>query len=104
LAHCATHQGPMFMPGTGALQRDCSEETAREIDEEVKRILDLAYVEAKDILLAHREYLETVTAELLKRETLDSQVFNQLLGRDPNTPVGDPTLPVVEQVQEVINA
>ena len=32
----------------GFLQRDCSEQTAREIDEEVKRLLDSAYVEAKE--------------------------------------------------------
>ena len=104
LVHCATHQGPMFMQGGSSLQRDCSEDTAREIDEEVKRILDLAYVEARDILLGHRDDLERVTAELLKRETLDSQAFNELLGRDPNTPVGDPDIPMAEQVQEVVSA
>ncbi|MGZ5568286.1 MAG: cell division protein FtsH, partial [Limisphaerales bacterium] len=104
LAHCATHQGPIYMQGGVGLQRDCSEQTAREVDEEVKRILDLAYVEAKDILLAHREYLDIVSAELLKRETLDAQAFNELLGRDPNTPVGDPNLPMAEQVQEIVSA
>ncbi len=102
LAHCATHPGPVFMQGNASLQRDCSEQTAREIDEEVKRILDLAYVEAREILLAHQSQLATVTAELLKHETLDSHAFNELIGRDPNTPVGDPDVPTTEQVQEPV--
>ena len=75
----------MFWPGAdGTLQRDCSERTAEAIDEEVKRILDHAYEEAKAILQEHREQLESVTRELLKSETLDAQAFNRLLGRAPD--------------------
>ena len=73
----------MFMPGAnGAFNRDCSEQTAREVDEEVKRLLDDVYAEAVDILRAHRGHLERVTAELLKRETLDAQAFNQILAAE----------------------
>ena len=52
------------------MQRDCSEETAREIDEEVKGILDEAYAKAKEVLSAHRDQLERIAAELLKKEAL----------------------------------
>lgn len=92
LAHCAQRQGPMFMPAAngGGFQRDCSEQTAREIDEEVKAILDRAYSEAKEILHAHRDQLETITLELLKRETLDAETFNRLLGREPEPVVPGP--------------
>ncbi len=70
-----------LMPGQeGLLQRDCSEETARKIDEEVKKILDRAYKEAIEILEAHRDQLETVVAELLKSETLDAKAFYKLIG------------------------
>ena len=73
----------MFMPGAnGAFHRDCSEQTAREIDEEVKRLLDCAYSEAKEILRQHRDQLERVTMALLQRETLDAQAFNELLAGD----------------------
>jgi cell division protease FtsH len=80
LANCA-QRPPVFLDGQDfQLQRDCSEHTAREIDEEVKKILDRAYVEAKEILTTHRQNLQQVTAELLKRETIDGQTFYQLLG------------------------
>jgi cell division protease FtsH len=63
------------------LQRDCSEEAARQIDQEVRGILDRAYAEATEILLVHRDQLERVTGELLKRETLDGETFYRLIGR-----------------------
>jgi cell division protease FtsH len=83
LAHCAQRNNS-FNPGMdGAFQRDCSEETAREIDVEVKKFLDHRYVEAKDILNAHRDQLDLVSSELLKRETLDRQAFYSLIGKTP---------------------
>jgi cell division protease FtsH len=80
LTHCAQPQGMMFPGGDGSLQRDCSEDTARVIDEEVKRILDETYAEARHIVATHRDQLELVTTELLKRETLDGAAFYNLLG------------------------
>ena len=65
----------------GAFQRDCSEETARDVDQEVKKILDRCYVEAKEILQAHRDQLELVASELLKHESLDRHAFYTLIGK-----------------------
>ena len=64
----------------GATRRDCSPETADQIDREVKRLLDTAYQEAKAILLEHRQQLETVAAALFERETLDRAGLLELLG------------------------
>jgi len=74
-------QPHQFLPwvGDGALERDCSEDTAREIDQELKGILDDAYAEAKRILEAHRDQLELVATELLERETMDAQTFKKLI-------------------------
>ena len=58
-----------FLPG-GDSRLDCSEALADQIDREVKQLLDAAYVEAKNILLAHREPLDTVAKALIERETL----------------------------------
>lgn len=80
LTHCAQPQGMMFPGGDGSLQRDCSEDTARVIDEEVKRILQEAYAEAREIVATHRDQLELVSSELLKRESLDGATFYTLLG------------------------
>jgi len=84
LAHLGPKQNP-FAPVAqdGATQRDCSEQTAREIDQEVKRLLSDAYEAAKGILCAHRDELERVAQELLKRESLDEQSFKALL--EPQT-------------------
>jgi cell division protease FtsH len=83
LARTAQRSGGIFAPGMdGNFQRDCSERTAQEIDDEVKKILDRAYADAKDILEQHRGQLELVTNELLRRETIDAQIFNHLIGRD----------------------
>jgi cell division protease FtsH len=80
LVHCAQHMNAFLAaPGDGALQRDCSEQTAREIDEEVKRILSAAYAESKQVLQQHRPQLELVATELLHRETLDAQTFKDLI-------------------------
>jgi cell division protease FtsH len=83
LARCVQRQGGMFLQATdGAFQRDCSEETARQIDSEVKSILDHAYTEAKDILQLHRDQMEQVTQHLLSVETIDAATFQKLIGQD----------------------
>jgi cell division protease FtsH len=80
LMHCVREPGPLLAGDLeGAMRRDCSEETARLIDEEVKGILDEAYAEAKRILQAHRDQLERVAETLLERETLDEASFHALL-------------------------
>ena len=57
LANCA-QRSPGLLDGLDyPLQRDCSEQTASAIDDEVKKILDRAYSEAKEILTLHRENL-----------------------------------------------
>jgi cell division protease FtsH len=82
LAHLGHREDPR-LPALqdGPIQRKCSEQTAREIDEEVKKLLAEAYGSAKGILPSHRDQLERVAQELLSRETLDEHTFNTLLGR-----------------------
>lgn len=80
LTHCAQRPNPYL--GHEGFQRDCSEETASEIDREVKAILERAHSEAKEILTAYRQELEVVTMELLQRETLDGPAFYRLLGKE----------------------
>jgi len=94
LAHCAQRQAQFLAGPDAPLQRDCSEQTAREIDEEVKSLLDHAYAKAKEILADHRDQLETVTAELLAKETLDGPEFYRLTGKEmPRAKEPVPPLP-----------
>lgn len=82
LVRCAQRSNGLFVPDTdGAFQRDCSEHTAEQIDSEVKKILDQAYADARQILETHRDQLDLVAGELLKCETMDGQTFNRLIGR-----------------------
>jgi cell division protease FtsH len=77
---CCAQRPAGFLAGADALvQRDCSEQTAREMDEEVKRLLAQAYSEAKELLMTHRDQLGRITAELLRKETLDAAEFGRLL-------------------------
>lgn len=81
LAYVAQHMNPYLAAAQdGVLQRDCSEATAREIDEEVKKILDAAYLASKHVLLEHRSQLDLVANALLEPETLDAPVFESLIG------------------------
>jgi len=83
LTHCA-QQREMMARLDGRFERDCSERTAEEIDAEVKKLLDEAYGQAKQMLVEHRPMLELVAQELLKRETLDSATFHDLLNLNPD--------------------
>jgi cell division protease FtsH len=82
LSSCAQRQ-PMFLNSSESqIQRDCSEQTAREIDEEVKKLLGQAYDQAKELLAKHRDQLERITAELLRDESMDGETFYRLIGRE----------------------
>jgi cell division protease FtsH len=84
LARCAQKQNGYLQVVEGVFHLDCSEQTAREVDGEVKQILSATYNEAKRILLDHREDLERVTNRLLQDETIDAETFDILIGRRPS--------------------
>ncbi len=58
---------------------DYSDELARQIDAEIRRIIEDAYQRAKDILVEHRTALEDISQILLRRETIEREEFLKLL-------------------------
>jgi cell division protease FtsH len=58
---------------------DYSDEIAREIDDEIRRIVEEAHQTARDILTEHRDDLDRVSNILLSRETIDAKEFVALL-------------------------
>ncbi|MBE6380351.1 MAG: ATP-dependent zinc metalloprotease FtsH [Lentisphaerae bacterium] len=60
---------------------ESSEETAREIDVEVKKLIDEAHARAVQILTDNRDELEKMAQALLERETLTAAEVDVLLGR-----------------------
>ena len=68
----------VFLGKDFSTRQNYSEETASEIDEEVKAIIEEAYEAAKTILSEHMEQLTAVAEGLLAVETLDNQQFERL--------------------------
>jgi cell division protease FtsH len=56
-------------------ERDYSEDVAKQIDEEVRNIVDRCYQRATDIINTHRKQLDDIVKALLERETLDREEF-----------------------------
>ncbi len=72
--------GTFWEGGTSA---QYSEETAREIDEEVKALVLAAKKRAETILGEHRDRMEVIVRTLLEREVLDRADFEALLKGEP---------------------
>ena len=69
--------------------RECSEETAREIDLEVRKIVDEATEQVRDILQRNRPVLDLVAYRLIEKEVIDGAELMDLLrkaGFVPETP------------------
>jgi cell division protease FtsH len=58
---------------------DYSDEIAREIDDEIRRVVEDAHQTAKDILNEKRDQLDRISKTLLERETIDAEQFVALL-------------------------
>jgi len=63
-----------------------SEGTAREIDEEIKRIIDESYKVASDIIHKQRDKLELIASSLLEYETLDGAQVEEIVRTGKFTP------------------
>jgi len=59
-------------------QRDYSEQVAEKIDEEVRKFVDRAYQEARDILTQYRTELELIANKLLDVESISRDEFEKL--------------------------
>ncbi len=66
------------------VDRNYSSNTAREIDEEVKKIIDEAYDNTMDLLSKNKDKLSKLAQELLKKETLSVVQVKKLLGMEEN--------------------
>ena len=57
---------------------NCSDVTAAEVDEEVRKVLQESYVEAKRILTEHRKALDQIAEFLIKKETISGKEFMEI--------------------------
>ena len=73
---------------------DCAQSTAAEVDEEVKKILETAYSDAKRILTENRALLDEISEFLLVKETITGDELMAYVNADKNK------LPAPEQATE----
>ncbi|WP_067898923.1 ATP-dependent zinc metalloprotease FtsH [Nocardia vaccinii] len=72
-------QGDPFLGRSMGTNSDYSHEVAREIDEEVRNLIEAAHTEAWAILNEYRDELDSLATALLERETLHRKELEQVL-------------------------
>ncbi len=75
----------IFLGREFAQHSDYSEQTAREIDDQVRRFVDQGYATARDTIESHRSSLERIARRLLEKETLDGAEVNAILLEETGT-------------------
>jgi cell division protease FtsH len=73
---------PLFLSSPLPSSREYSEETARKIDEEVKKIIDQTYRRAKEILESKKEKLEELARFLLEKEVVEESDLKRILSSE----------------------
>src|SRR6059036_1213813 len=76
-----------FLGREMAAEPDYSEEIAREIDDEIRRVIEEAHTRARQVLEQHMEELHRLSAILVERETIDKDQFLKLLDGAPQDEV-----------------
>src|SRR3989440_598340 len=78
-----------FLGREFSAEPDYSDEIAREIDDEIRRVVEEAHQTARDILTERREALDRISKVLLERETIEAKEFERLLaGESPEDVFG----------------
>ena len=76
-------QGNPFLGRSFGAEADYSQEIAREIDDEIRRIIEEAHERARVMLTEHMDSLHRLSKILLDRETIDRSQFLKLLDGVP---------------------
>ncbi len=89
--------GQPFLGREFSSEPDYSDDVAREIDDEIRRMVEEAHQSARDILDQHQEQLDHTSTILLSRETIEREEFIQLLDGKSEEEVFGPDEPVLPQ-------
>ena len=93
------HDMPFLGRDMGS-EPDYSEEIAREIDDEIRRVIEEAHERARKVLAQHMDELHQLSVLLIERETIDKDQFERLLaGEAPESvfPEAEPQAPEAEK-------
>lgn len=75
-----SEHGDPFLGRTMGTQADFGHEVARDIDDEVRKLIEAAHTEAWEILTEYRDVLDTLAGELLEKETLHRAELEAIFG------------------------
>ncbi|MDP8943867.1 MAG: ATP-dependent zinc metalloprotease FtsH, partial [Actinomycetota bacterium] len=89
--------GQPFLGREFSSEPDYSDDVAREIDAEIRRVVEEAHHVARTVLEEHRSELDYTSEILLRRETIEREEFIQLLDGKPEDEVFGVDQPVLPQ-------
>ncbi|MGB5716907.1 MAG: ATP-dependent zinc metalloprotease FtsH [Gammaproteobacteria bacterium] len=82
-------EGEVFLGHSVAQHKAVSDETAHDIDQEIRSIIDRAYARAEEILKTHLDKLHSMADALMKFETIDSDQIDDIMAGKPPRPPAD---------------
>src|SRR5688572_9393363 len=81
------NDGEVFLGRSITTHKNVSEETMRQVDAEIRRIIDQQYAVARKLIEDNRDKIEKMAAALLEWETIDADQINDIMeGRDARPP------------------
>ena len=92
--------GQPFLGREFQTEPDYSDEIARDIDQEIRRIVEASHQRAKDILNEHRDKLDNISQILVRRETIEKDEFIALLDGSSEEDVFGPDVPDVVETPD----
>ena len=97
-------EGEVFLGRSVSQNKEVSDRTAQQIDEEVRLIIDRNYKHANEILTANLDKLHLMAEGLIKYETIDAQQIKEIMaGKDPSPPEGWDALKASDKGKEHSN-
>jgi len=82
-------EGEVFLGHSVAQHKAVSDETAHDIDQEIRSIIDRSYARAEEILKTNLDKLHAMADALMKYETIDSDQIDDIMAGKPPRPPAD---------------
>ncbi|MDO8999088.1 MAG: ATP-dependent zinc metalloprotease FtsH [Bacteroidota bacterium] len=82
--------------GDYAFSKPYSEQTAKTIDEEVKKMIDVAYAKTKQILISNKDKLTMLAQKLLDKEVIFKEDLEEIFGKRPFDKPEEVVVPKIE--------
>ncbi len=93
------HELPFLGRDMGS-EPDYSDEIAKEIDDEIRRVIEEGHASATTVLRAHMDELHRLSAILIERETIDKDQFERLLAGEAEESVFPPEVAPEPAIEE----